>query len=222
LMKTDKNLQKDEFVKNHEKFGGAADEDAVSATVAALEAKKHVVKVFDTAEECLEHMKSLPKKGSTISAGFSTTLKDIGWYDFLKTTDEFDDCKSQALAKQKDGDSDGYNELMNKGLSADYFFTSCAAVSQTGDIVWGSLTGTRVAGNTSKNLVFVVGTNKIVADYQTAMDRLYDYQYPLESARANLVYGFASNVNEMGAIRGANPFMPHVVHICIIRGVYGF
>ena len=42
---------------------------------------------------------------------------------------------------------------VSPGFLADYWIASVGAVSEEGDIVWGSGTGTRVAATTAKNLV---------------------------------------------------------------------
>jgi len=87
------------------------------------------------------------------------------------------------------------------------------------------LTGTRVTGLLSSGYaVIVVGAQKIVKNYEDAIDRMYHYQLPLESARARIAYPGVkgSNPNNIVAIRGANPFGPPRVHVIIVGEALGF
>jgi len=99
------------------------------------------------------------------------------------------------------------------------------AVSESGDLVFADLTGTRVPGVLSgKNVILVVGSNKIVKSYADAVTRLENYVLPLESARVRVVFKVpASAANNIVGIKGSNPFgAPGRIHVIIVKGKYGF
>jgi hypothetical protein len=103
------------------------------------------------------------------------------------------------------------------------FLSSVSAVSQEGDLFAADLGGTRIGGwLVAKELVVVLGSNKIVANEAEAEKRLYDYQLKLESARVRVAYGLpASAVINKIAMRGGNTFGPRST-VVIVKKSLGF
>jgi len=168
---------------------------------------------------------------STISLGYSYTLEEIGFHSYLKSKEceDLKNYKGEAAAFEAKGDTAKAAELRIAGLGADIFFTGAAAISEDGIIVSGDASSTRTAGMTAakKKAVVVVGANKIVKDEKAALARLYDYQLPLESARARLAYAKwgikGSQVCYQVSINSGTPFFPHRLHVIIIDGQsYGY
>jgi len=215
--------KRSEFKALAERFNQPASADVLEATKKALEERGFVVRITDDAKLALEYITSLPKEGQSISSGGSRTLDEIGFKDWAKNQKSFKDFKAEALAAEAKNDWGGASALRKQGSQADYYFASLAAVSQDGSLMWGSLTGTRVSINAG-TLVLVVGTQKIVRDEAEGEARLYEWQLPLESARARVVYKVpGSNLNEVGTLRRVNPFAPPgSVHVVFVNGVLGY
>jgi len=164
--------------------------------------------------------------GSTVFAASSTSLEEIGYTDYVKANaSKWQDinAKVQAAAYEQSG------EIRRKeGSTADYFLSSVSALTEEGDLTVVDASGSRVNGfYSAKNLVVVVGTNKIVPDYVSAVKRTYEYALPLESARARIAYAAygvkGSSINNFAAIRGGNPFgAPGRIHVIIVKDVLGF
>lgn len=212
------------FKQVYEKYSKPASDEAVQKAAAALEAKKHVVKVVDDEKGALEYIKSILKEGQSISMGASQTLQEIGLIDYLKENDDkFNNFKGKAAAAAAAGDMAKHNELIQKGFLADTYFTSVSAVSQEGDIFSADLSGTRIGGYLSSgHLVVVIGSNKIVADEAEADKRLKEYQYKVESARVRVAYGVpASAIINTITIRAANPMGPRST-VIIVKKPLGF
>jgi len=177
-----------------------------------------------TAAEALQIIKET-LKGKSYYAGGSQTLVEIGYTDWAMEAKGEKDFKAQYFAAMSKGDQAGAGAAMKAGMNADVFISSAGAVSEKGDIVWGSLTGTRLVLATTGANIIVVGSNKIVKSYPDAVSRLYEFQLPFESARVKLAYKIftGSAVNEFGALHAGNPFgAPNKVHVIIIRGAWGF
>lgn len=91
--------------------------------------------------------------------GGSTTLAEIGFVDWLKappaSAPKFRNTKGEAVAARLKGDLPGFARLTQEGMGADWFFSSLGGISEQGEIVWGSGTGTRVSTH-AKNLVRAV------------------------------------------------------------------
>ena len=220
LFETDVLLKDIDFVK----YQTPASEEDVSITKAALEAKGHVVHVVESGEDAVSLLETLIPAGSTVSSGQSATANEAGITEWLKNATDRRNFKAEAIAKASAGDQAGYMEVLRNGYGADYFLLSASAVSKTGEIITADGTGTRVGGiSGAKHPVFVIGTNKIVADFAAAEKRLYEFQLPVESARLRIVYKVpASAVNNVVTLHAGSPYHPGRVHVIIIKKVLGF
>jgi len=124
----------------------------------------------------------IPKIGpKTICWGGSQTFIATGLYDDLKNApgirvlDTFDKNASREEALER----------RRQGLLADLFITGTNALTETGKLVNLDMTGNRVAAITfgPKNVVLLVGKNKIVSEYDDAMFRIKDYTAPVNAMR---------------------------------------
>jgi len=226
LAKSDSQL-KDLDLKKYSATASSAD---VETTVAGLEKKGHKVTVVSDAAAALETLSGLLAKDKNVSVGFagSTTLQEIGFIDYVKTRTDLTNYRELGLVAQGKGDHAGSAKYRALGITADFYFTSVAAVTLDGELLTCDLTGNRVAGLFgAQNAIVVVGTNKIVKDTAAGEKRMYDYQTPLESARARIAYASwgvkGSQVNNMAWLKGANPFgAKGRVHVIVVKGSYGF
>ena len=179
--------------------------------------------VFDTAADALKFLQTIAPEGATVSSGYSTTLHEIGFVDWIKTQTKWTDYKAQIVAAQGKNDWKTAGELQKKANVADYWFASCGAIAETGEINWASFTGFRVQAAATGNVVFVAGTNKIAASAAEASARLHEFQVAVESARVRAVYGAPGAVAaEEGWIRAGNPLLPGRVHVVLIKGAFGY
>jgi len=224
LMASDAELssQRDHFASLAERFNLPASDDVIATAKANLEKGGFIVKIAADAKDALDYITMLPKEGNSISSGGSRTLDEIGFVDWAKTQTKFKDFKAEALTAEQKGDWSNALRLRKEGSQADFYFASAAAVSQDGAVMWGSATGTRVSINAGV-LVFVVGTQKIVKDETEAEARMYEWQLPLESARARVAYKVpGSALNEVGTLRRVNPYAPGTVQIVFVPGLWGY
>ena len=72
-----------------------------------------------------------------------------------------------------------------KALLTDLFITGTNAITETGFLVNLDMTGNRVAGITfgPKNVILLVGRNKVVPDIDDAMFRIRNYAAPTNAMR---------------------------------------
>jgi len=158
--------------------------------------------------------------------GASTTLDEVGFIEWLKSDDAkgIKNYKGEAAAAEAAGKQGEAATLRRQGFASDIFFSGASAISETGEIVTGDLTGTRSSGLfTAGHGVVIVGSHKIVKSYDDAVDRLYNFQLPLESARCRIAYKIAgSSVNNMFAIKSGNPWGKGHIHVIIVNELVGF
>jgi len=205
------------------KYFTLASDASIAKAKAALEGFKFKVDVVNSGKDALEILKTLAPKGASVSNTGSTTLQEVGFVDYLKANTHGWHNTHEALMNNKD-DSKA-SELRAASLTADYVFTSICALGEDGSIVAVDLTGNRVGGiGAAKNVVIVVGAQKIVPTVEDGNKRASEWCLPLESARVRIVYKIpASAINNSISIRGNNPFSPvQRFHVIIVKESLGY
>ncbi len=117
----------------------------------------------------------------TVSWGGSLTHIQTGIYAELKKRSDITilDTYDKSLSP-----SEAY-ELRRRSLLVDLFITGTNAVTERGRLVNLDMIGNRVAAITfgPRNVIIVVGRNKIVADVDEAIERIKTYAAPVNAMR---------------------------------------
>lgn len=131
-----------------------------------------------TAAEAAELVRSLIPEGSVCRVGGSVTLHETGIIDLLENGN-YDYCDSHVVP------SEDVEKARREAFFADYFLASANALTEDGEIYNVDGAGTRVAPIIfgPKNVILVVGTNKIVSDIAAAEDRLRNLAAPANAKR---------------------------------------
>lgn len=152
----------------------------------ALESNNFEVFMADNAREAgrLVMDKILPKLApKSISWGGSMTFVATELYDMLKAypNAEILDTFDKSLSPEES------LERRRESLLVDLFVTGTNAVTRSGELVNLDMIGNRVAGITfgPRNVVVMVGRNKIVEDLEAAIERIKDYAAPVNAMRLN-------------------------------------
>ena len=140
-------------------------------------------RVVSGADEALQLVLSLLPDGALVSHGGSTTLEQIGLESVLATSSRVRYGNAEWLAED---DSELRTSIRKRNsVFADVYLGSVQAIARTGQVVGadagGSRQGPYVWG--PNRLIWVAGTNKIVADLNAAIRRVHEVALPLESER---------------------------------------
>lgn len=124
----------------------------------------------------------LPKLSvKSISWGGSVTHVETGLYHHLKDDKRFNviDTYDKSVSPEE------HLERRRQSLLTDLFITGTNAVTEDGMLVNLDMIGNRVAGLTfgPRNVVVIVGRNKIVAELDDAMARIKEYAAPVNTMR---------------------------------------
>ena len=175
--------------------------------------EKHManVTVVDSKKDALKAVLDAIPKGASISSAGSMTLHEIGFTEWAKTQKDHKDFKAQALDAEKNNDWPAALEARRLGQSADVFISSVCAITHLGELYVVDASGSRVGGFlSSKHLLVVAGTNKIVKDHLAAFKRTQEFCYPMESARVRDAYkamgAQQSNVTNTLSLACKSPF----------------
>jgi L-lactate utilization protein LutB len=124
----------------------------------------------------------LPKLGAkSVAWGGSLTFGATGLYEALKNNAELNviDTYDKSIPLED------MLERRRSALNVDLFFTGTNAVTETGELVNLDMIGNRVAAIVfgPKNVIVLVGRNKIVPDLDEAIFRVKNYSAPVNAMR---------------------------------------
>lgn len=165
------------------KWAELADEDTVKRTSEALKARGVQVEFLQNRQDALKRLLDLIPHGAEVMTGSSTTLQEIGFVDLLKSGNHPWKNLKEAIAKEKDPTKQMI--LRKKSITSEYFLGSVHAVSQAGEVITASNTGSQLPSYaySSNNVVWVVGVQKIVLNLTEGLQRIREYCLPLEDNR---------------------------------------
>ena len=160
-----------------------ADEAVVRKTIEALESRSVHVEFLSSKEDALKRLIDFIPPGVDIMTASSTTLNEIGFVDLLKSGKHPWNNLKDKIVSEKDPQKQA--ELRKKSVLADYFLGSVHAVTQSGEVITASNTGSQLApyAYSSSNVVWVVGTQKIASNLEEGLRRVREYCLPLEVKR---------------------------------------
>ena len=169
--------------------------ETIQKVTEALTARNVSVRVVNTKAEALEAIKNLIPEGSEVMSGGSETLNEIGYVEYLKSGNHgWHNVKDAIFAET---DPIKQSELRQKSVHAPYFLGSVHAITEDGQVVVASGSGSQIPSYayTSDNVIWVTGTQKIVPTLADAFTRITEYVLPLEDARMKKAMGFGSAIS---------------------------
>jgi YkgG family uncharacterized protein len=155
----------------------------LAKVVQSLKAHHFKAELVPDRKSALDRVASLIPDGAQLMTGGSKSLDEIGFTELLKSgSHKWANLKEQVVAEK---DRERQLELRRKAVFADYFLGSVHAVTESGELVAGSATGSQLAAYAygGDNLILVVGVQKVTADLDHALRRLREYSTPLEDGR---------------------------------------
>ncbi len=199
-----------------------ANQQTLEATQAALKERNVEALLVESGVEALAKIKELIPAGASVMNGTSRSLEQIGLVDFLTTGDHGWNNLHQAIAAEKDPAKQG--ALRKQALLADYYIGSVHALAETGEFIIASNTGSQLPHIvfTSPNIIFVVGTQKIVPTLPDTMKRLYEHVIPLEDVRMKAAYGVGTFPSKIVTFNRENPRMGRTVRMILVQEQLGF
>ncbi len=199
-------------------FDKLSDDASVEKTAAALRARGIDTFVVGNRDEARRKVLELIPEGSEVIEGSSTTMNEIG------ATKEIEESGKYVAVKKKFqeiSDPGKRAQARRQATSSDYGTGSVQAITEDGQMFVASATGSQIGFYSfgAMKVVLVAGTQKIVKDMPSALDRIYDYVLPLENERAKTAYNGTSSVNKILII---NKDFPGRISIVLVKEKLGF
>ena len=194
--------------------------DTVHRTARAIGDRGIAVVMATDGDDALARVKNLIPLGAEVMTGSSTTLIEIGFDEYIAGgRSGWKDLHSVITLEN---DEKTRAELRRKSVTADWFVSGANAIAETGEIVACDASGSRVGAwpFAAGHLILVVGINKIVPSLEMAMQRVYDYAFRLENARAQRAYGTPSSIGKCVII--SREKIPGRVTLVLVNEALGY
>ena len=202
-------------------FGDRASDETIERTADALRAKGYAVHVVEDGNAAREVVLSLLPEGAEVGQGASTTLELIGVTHEIEESGRYDAVRKHTRAMDR-STPEGLRAMRKLGVGPDWYVNSAHAVTLGGTIVDVSNTGSQLAPLAfgAGEVIFVIGSQKIVPDLETAMRRIEEHTLPLENQRMQGLYGTDSEIKKILIIN--KEFRPGRFTVVLVKEPVGF
>jgi L-lactate utilization protein LutC len=182
------------------------------------------VEVVENRAAALKWLQAIIPAGSSISIGGSLTLQQIEFKNLLISGKHpWHNLKGEMLAEK---DPKRQAELRRQLVMADFFLGSVHGIAETGEIVVLSQTGSQLAPYmmTSRNVIWVAGTQKIVPTLEDAMKRAREYVVPKVEEQLFRQTGRrgGGKIGKVLIFENEMPYLGRTVRLLLVKEVLGF
>lgn len=196
--------------------------ESVQKAIMALTEHGFVARSVSSKAEALQAILTMIPPEATVMTGSSRTLEEIGFIDHLKAGQHGWKNLKEAIVGESDPSKQ--DELRKQSVHAEYFLVSAHAVTEQGQLIQASNSGSQLpsVAFTSKNVIFVVGAQKIVPTLEEGMKRIREYVLPLEDERMKQTGGSGSQISKILILEREPAFMHRTVTILFVNEKLGF
>jgi hypothetical protein len=181
-------------------FTTPASPQLIEQVAAALAANNIEAIVVDTADQARERVLELVPEGAEVHTGKSLTMEDTGLfkafegghYNWLRSV-------YMKMDRRTQGD-----EIRRLTSAPDYMLGSVQAVTPDGALFVASYSASQIGpyAGTARRVILVVGSQKIVPDFETALRRIREHVQPYEDARLREQLGVGTKLAKLLVIYG--------------------
>jgi hypothetical protein len=163
-------------------FERRADRGHLERTAAALANRGFRAQVADSAAQARQLALGPIPEGSEVHVAMSETMRELGITQEIEESGRYDSVRSSLNALDRETQD---RERRKLGAAPDYILGSAHAITDDGEIVVGSGSGSQLGAYAyaGGNVILVVGHQKLVPDLADGLRRLREYSLPREYAR---------------------------------------
>jgi hypothetical protein len=200
-------------------FTDPASVERLERAAVALAAHGFAVETLDDAAAARARVKDLIPEGASVFTGASETLRLSGIDEDINASGRYQAVKPRVLAMDRAIQMEEIRRLL---ATPEVIVGSVHAVTESGSLVVASGSGSQLPGYAggAARAIWVVGAQKVVPDLPAALRRVEDHCLPLETARAQKVYGRPSAISRL-LILNAEPY-PGRGTVLLLRQAIGF
>lgn len=203
----------------NEIFSKLADDATIAATVEALNKNNITTFVVENGAEANKKLFELLPENAQVMNMSSTTFVQIGADKEIVSNPKYNAVRNLFAKMDKEKQK---LEMQQLGAAPEWAIGSVHAVTQKGEVLIASASGSQLPAYAfgSSHVIWIVGTQKIVTDFDEGMKRIYEYCLPLENVRAMKAYGTNSSVNKILTINKEST--PGRIIIIFVKEKLGF
>ncbi len=200
-------------------FSELASDERIASAAAALERNGVRAVVVATGGEARSLVRSLLVEGAEVFNNTSRTLETIGVAEDIERSGRYQSLRLRLYQMDREMQR---LEMRMLAAAPEYVVGSVHAVTEDGSLLIASASGSQLGPLVSgaEHVILVIGGQKIVADLDTGLRRIYEYCLPLEDERARRAYGVPSGVNNILVINRV--LAPGRVTAILVRERLGF
>jgi hypothetical protein len=202
-------------------FGERATDETIERTADALRGKGYAAHVVENGEEATNVVLGLLPEGAEVGQGASTTLDKIGLTAAIEESGRFNAVRKRTRSMDRTT-PEGLRAMRKLGVGPDWYVNSAHALTIDGTVVDVSNTGSQLAPLAfgAGDVIFVIGSQKIVPDLETATRRIEEHTLPLENERMQGLYGTDSEIKKVLIIH--KEFRPERFTFVLVKEPVGF
>ena len=203
----------------NKEFAELATDEQIRRTAEALEANNIHTLIAENGEEAKRLFFELVPEGSEVFLGASVTLEQLGIKDEIDRSGRFDALRPKMFAMDRKTQAREIRKLIG---APDYAAGSVHAVTENGQVLIASNTGSQLGPYASGagNVIWVVGSQKLVRDLDEGLERIYEYCVPLEEEHMRQLYNTSTSVNKILIVN--KEFRPGRITMIIVKDNLGF
>ena len=175
--------------------------DRVEHVATALRSHNIEAIVVGTGAEARTAVLDLIPDGAEVHSGKSKTLEDVGLYSEIVDSSRYDAIRPRMFAMDRQTQG---REIRKLVAAPDFMLGSVAAVTEDGALIAASATGSQLGPYAvgAGRLILVVGSQKIVPDFDAALRRIHDVVFPYENAQVRARLGVDTVLEKVLVIYG--------------------
>jgi len=202
-----------------ERWRTPASDEVVTRVTTALEANGTSVVRAANAVEAKRLVLDMVPDGAQVHSASSKSLELSGIAGEIERSGRYDALRPRLWSMDRETE---YDEIRRLNAAPDVMLGSVHAVTEAGSLVVASATGSQLGAYATGagKLILVVGTQKIVADLDEALERIHEHAFPLEDARAMEAYGSHSGVFKILIIN--REWIPSRITVVFVDEALGF
>jgi hypothetical protein len=183
-------------------FSQPASMDRMTRVARSLDDNGVQASCVATGAEARQVVASLLPDGAEVFNNTSRTLELTGVADDIERSGRYEPLRLRLFQMDREMQA---HEMRVMAAAPDYLVGSAHAVTDGGSLLIASASGSQLGpiASGAGQVILIIGSQKIVADVETGMRRIYDYSLPLEDRRAREAYGVPSGVNNVLIINHA-------------------
>jgi len=200
-------------------FAHLASNAQIERTRQALETNNIHVIVAENGVDAKKKLFEIIPENAEVFISSSITLNDLGVTEEIDKSGRYNSVREKLAMMDPKTQT---REMQKLGATPEYILGSVHAVTETGNVIIASGTGSQLAGYAASaaHLIWVVGTQKIVPTLEDGMERIEEFTLPLESARARKAYGVGSSIDKLLIVN--KEFMPGRTTMILVKENLGF